>query len=81
MSKYGNTKLWNDVKEFMAIRNTVVEVYKGMPDRSAQKSSVKKNYIAFIDERMKTWHPKLQELINRNFEEDNMKDATLKEGK
>ena len=81
MSKYGNTKLWNDVKEFMAIRNTVVEVYKGMPDRSAQKSSVKKNYIAFIDERMKTWHPKLQDLINRNFEEDNMKDATLKEDK
>jgi hypothetical protein len=81
MSKYGNTKLWNDAKEFMAIRNTVVEVYKGMPDRSAQKSSVKKNYIAFIDERMKTWHPKLQDLINRNFEEDNMKDATLKEDK
>jgi hypothetical protein len=65
----------------MAIRNTVVEVYKGMPDRSSQKSNVKKNYIAFIDERMKTWHPKLQELINRNFEEDTMKDATLREGK
>jgi hypothetical protein len=81
MNKYGNTKLWNDVKEFMTIRNTVVEVYKGMPDRSVQKSRVKKNYIAFIDERMKTWHPKLQELINRNFEEDNMKDATLREGK
>jgi hypothetical protein len=81
MKKYGNTKLWNDVKEFMAIRNTVVEVYKGMPDRSSQKSNVKKNYIAFIDERMKTWHPKLQELINRNFEEDTMKDATLREGK
>ena len=81
MKKYGNTKLWNDVKEFMAIRNTVVEVYKGMPDRSSAKSNVKKNYIAFIDERMKTWHPKLQELINRNFEEDTMKDATQKEGK
>lgn len=81
MKKYGNTKLWDDVREFMAIRNTVVEVYKGMPDRSSQKSNVKKNYINFIDERMKTWHPKLQELINRNFEEDTMKDATLKEGK
>lgn len=81
MKKYGNTKLWNDVKEFMTIRNAVVEVYKGMPDRSSTKSSVKKNYIAFIDERMKTWHPKLQELINRNFEEDTMKDATQKEGK
>jgi hypothetical protein len=81
MNKYGNTKLWNDVKEFMAIRNTVVEVYKGMPDRSSQKSNVKKNYVAYIDNRMKTWHPKLQDLINRNFEEDTMKDATLREGK
>jgi hypothetical protein len=81
MKKYGNTKLWTDVKEFMTIRNTVIEVYKSMPDRSSSKSNVKKNYIAFVDERMKTWHPKLQDLINRYFEEDTMKDATQKEGK
>jgi hypothetical protein len=81
MKKYGNTKLWNDVKEFMNIRNAVVSVYKTAPDRSGIKSNIKKNYIAYIDERMKTWHPKLQELINRNFEEDTMKDATQEEGK
>jgi hypothetical protein len=81
MKQYGNTKLWTDVKEFMAIRNTVVEVYKGMPTGSSDKSKVKKNYIAFIDEHMKTWHPKLQDLVNRYFEEDTMKDATQQEGK
>ena len=81
MKKYGNTKLWNDAKEFMAIRNAVVEVYQNMPDRSDAKSRTKKNYINYIDERMKTWHPKLQEIINRNFEEDTMKDATGKEDK
>jgi hypothetical protein len=81
MKKYGNTKLWNDAKEFMAIRNAVVEVYQNMPDRSDTKSRTKKNYINYIDERMKTWHPKLQEIINRNFEEDTMKDATGKEDK
>lgn len=81
MKKYGNTKLWNDVKEFMAIRNAVVEVYQNMPDRSEIKSKTKKNYINYIDQRMKTWHPKLQEIINRNFEEDTMKDATGKEDK
>jgi hypothetical protein len=52
-----------------------------MPDRSDTKSRTKKNYINYIDERMKTWHPKLQEIINRNFEEDTMKDATGKEDK
>ena len=65
----------------MAIRNAVVEVYQNMPDRSEIKSKTKKNYINYIDERMKTWHPKLQEIINRNFEEDTMKDATGKEDK
>jgi hypothetical protein len=81
MKKYGKTKVWEDVNEFMVIRNTVVEVYQNMPDRSSAKSNVKKNYIAFIDERMKTWHPKVQDLINRYFIEDTMKDATQKEGK
>jgi hypothetical protein len=80
MDKYGKTKVWDDVNEFMVIRNTVVEVYKNMPDRSSAKSNVKKNYIAFIDERSKTWHPKVQDLISRYFEEDTMKDATQKEG-
>ena len=65
----------------MAIRNTVVGIYQDMPDRSSRKSDTKKNYIAFIDERMKTWHPKLQDLITRYFEEDTMKDATQNEGK
>jgi hypothetical protein len=81
MKKYGNTQLWKDATEFMAIRNTVVGIYQDMPDRSARKSDTKKNYIAFIDERMKTWHPKLQDLITRYFEEDTMKDATQNEGK
>ena len=81
MDKHGKTKLWDDVNDFLTIRNTVVSVYQGMSDRSPNKSSVKKNYLAFIDSQMKTWHPKLQELIKRNFIEDTMKDATKEEAK
>ena len=81
MKKYGDTKLWKDVEQFMLIRNTVVELYQGLPARSAQKSKIKKDYIEFIDERSKVWHPKLQDLLNRYFEEDTMKDATEREGK
>ena len=81
MKKYGDTKLWKDVEQFMLIRNTVVELYQSLPARSAQKSKTKKDYIEFIDERSKVWHPKLQDLLNRYFEEDTMKDATEREGK
>ena len=81
MKKYGDTKLWKDIEQFMLIRNTVVGLYQGLPDRSAQKSKTKKDYIEFIDERSKVWHPKLQDLLNRYFEEDTMKDATEREGK
>ena len=81
MTKHGKTKLWDDVNNFLAIRNAVVSVYQTMPDRSPNKSAVKRNYLAFLDSQMKTWHPKLQELIKRNFIEDTMKDATQEEAK
>jgi hypothetical protein len=80
MKKYGNTKLWKDVKDFMDVRNGAVSVYKSLPSGSKSKSDIKKKYINYIDTKMETWHPKLQDLINRYFEEDTMKDATQKAG-
>jgi hypothetical protein len=81
MAKHGKTKLWDDISDFLAIRNAVVSVYQDMPDRSPIKSAIKRNYLGFIETQMKTWHPKLQELIKRNFIEDTMKDATKEEAK
>jgi hypothetical protein len=81
MAKHGKTKLWDDVSDFLSIRNAVVSVYQSLPDRSPNKSAIKKNYLGFIETQMKTWHPKLQELIKRNFIEDTMKDATKEEAK
>jgi hypothetical protein len=81
MAKHGKTKLWDDVSDFLTIRNTIVSIYQTLPDRSPNKSAVKRNYLAFLDSQMKTWHPKLQELIKRNFIEDTMKDATKEEAK
>jgi hypothetical protein len=81
MAKHGKTKLWDDINDFLTIRNTVVSVYQSMPDRSPNKSAIKRNYLDFLDSQMKTWHPKLQELIKRNFIEDTMKDATKEEAK
>jgi len=51
-----------------------------LPYGSPNKSILKNNYIEYIDNISKTWHPKVQLLINRYFEEDTMKDATKKDG-
>jgi|APGre2960657404_1045060.scaffolds.fasta_scaffold00143_4 hypothetical protein len=80
MEKYGKTKVWEDISTFMEIRNTVVSAYQGLPYGSPNKSTLKNNYIDYIDDISKTWHPKVQLLINRYFEEDTMKDATKKDG-
>jgi len=80
MEKYGKTKVWEDMSTFMEIRNTVVSAYQGLPYGSPNKSILKNNYIEYIDNISKTWHPKVQLLINRYFEEDTMKDATKKDG-
>lgn len=80
MEKYGKTKVWEDISAFMKIRNTVVSAYQELPYGSPNKSILKNNYIDYIDNISKTWHPKVQLLINRYFEEDTMKDATKKDG-
>lgn len=80
MEKYGKTKVWEDISTFMEIRNTVVSAYQGLPYGSPNKSILKNNYIDYINDISKTWHPKVQLLINRYFEEDTMKDATKRDG-
>jgi hypothetical protein len=79
MNKYGQTKFWSDVKDYMAIRNTVVTVYQSLPSRDPRKSKIKNAYNVTLDTFIPTWHPKLQDTIKRYFEEDTMKRAT-KEG-
>ena len=79
MKKYGQTKFWSDAKDYVTIRNAVVDVYKSLPSRDPRKSQMKKAYNATLDTFIPTWHPKLQDTIKRYFEEDTMKSVT-KEG-
>jgi hypothetical protein len=80
MDKYGKTKVWEDVTDFVQVRNAVVSAYQDLPFGNPKKSTLKKNYLEYIDVISKTWHPKVQDLINRYFEEDTMKDATKEDG-
>jgi hypothetical protein len=76
MEQYGKTKLWADVTEFMTIRNTVTSVYSGLPDRDPRKAAIKDTYVALLETWSPKWHPKLQQLLIRNFSEDILKEAT-----
>jgi hypothetical protein len=76
MEQYGKTKLWSDVTEFMVIRNTVTSVYSELPDRDPRKAAIKDTYTALLETWSPKWHPKLQQLLIRNFSEDILKEAT-----
>ena len=73
MKKHGNAPLWQDVKKFLAVRNAIVEVYRALPDRDRRKADLKESYLKGIDVAMTTFHPKLQDLLKRYFEDDTMK--------
>jgi hypothetical protein len=73
MKKHGDSPLWQDVKRFTDIRNTIVGLYRGLPERDSRKADLKESYLNAIDLAMTTFHPKLQDLLKRYFEDDSMK--------
>lgn len=75
MEKYGNTKLWSDVESFMAIRDVTASAVNALPDRDPRKAIIKDTYIEILERFSETWHPKLKELLVRNFTEDTLKEA------
>jgi hypothetical protein len=75
MEQYGKTKLWEDVKTFTIMRNTFSSFYSKLPERDPRKAKTIDAYNELIDRFSETWHPKLKELIVRNFSEDTLKEA------
>jgi hypothetical protein len=75
MEQYGNTKLWTDIKDFTTIRNTFTTFYKGLPERDPRKAKTQDAYAEILEQFSETWHPKLKEILTRNFSEDMLKDA------
>jgi hypothetical protein len=75
MENYGNTKLWTDVKDFTTIRNTFTTFYKSLPERDPRKARTIDAYNEVLEKFSETWHPKLKEMLTRNFSEDILKDA------
>ena len=73
MKQHGDSPLWKDVQNFLTIRNTIAAVYRSLPDRDPRKAILKDNYLNAMSAGMTTFHPKLQDIFKRYFEDDNMK--------
>jgi hypothetical protein len=73
MTKHGNSKLWQDVTEFISTRNTYTQVYQGLKNGDRRKTQLKNMYNQILTENISQWDPALQEIIIRYFSEDTMK--------
>lgn len=73
MKKYGDAPLWQDVQSFLAIRNSIVGIYRALPDGDRRKAKLKESYLVAMDTAMTKFHPKLQDILKRYFEDDTMK--------
>ena len=73
MAAHGNSKLWQDVQNFISVRNMYTNVYKSLPSNDSRKKGLQIAYVKQLTDNISQWEPPLQELINRYFIEDNMK--------
>lgn len=76
MKKYGDSPVWQDAKKFTQIRNAVTMAYQAFPQGDSRKSRLKESYLDYIATNLGSYHPKVQELMKRYFDEDTMKVVT-----
>jgi len=76
MKKYGNSPVWQDVKKFTDIRNAITIAYQSFPQGDPRKSRLKEAYLDYIASSLGTFHPKVQEIMKRYFDDDTMKVVT-----
>jgi hypothetical protein len=75
MNEHGNTKLWSDVQQFMAVRGTMIGIYDSLLDGDSRKAKVKNAYIGVLDKYSSQWHPALKNILVRYFSDDKMKNT------
>jgi hypothetical protein len=76
MKKYGDSPVWQDAKKFIDIRNAVTMAYQAFPQGDRRKSGLKESYLDYIATNLGTFHPKIQEIMKRYFDDDTMKVVT-----
>jgi hypothetical protein len=73
MNEFGNTQFWTHAKAFLEYRDSYVKAYKDTPVGS--KNIIKEQWVAYLESTLNLWDPALQRIINRYFQNDNLKEA------
>jgi hypothetical protein len=76
MKKYGDSPVWQDAQKFTQIRNAITLAYQSLPTGDPRKSRLKESYLDYIAANLGTFHPKVQEIMKRYFDDDTMKVVT-----
>jgi len=76
MKKYGDSPVWQDAKKFTQIRNAITLAYQSFPQGDPRKSKLKEAYLDYVATNLGTYHPKVQEIMKRYFDDDTMKVVT-----
>lgn len=73
MSKHGGQQFWQDVQNFLGKRQAFAMVYMNLPQNDPRKSLFRKAYLIETDQAIGSYHPRLQQIIKRYFDDDNLK--------
>jgi hypothetical protein len=73
MNEFGNTQFWTHAKSFLEYRDSYVKAYKDTPVGS--KNKIQEQWVGYLESSLNLWDPVLQKIINRYFQNDNLKEA------
>jgi len=73
MNEFGNTQFWTHAKSFLDYRDSYVKAYKDTPVGS--KNKIQEQWVGYLESTLNLWDPVLQKIINRYFQNDNLKEA------
>jgi hypothetical protein len=71
MDQHGKSKFWEDTDVFLKSREEFAKTYSTIQN-STQKSAYRENYLTAVEESLGTFHPRLQEIIKRYLDDDNL---------
>lgn len=73
MKEFGNTQFWTHAKSFLEYRDSYVKAYKDTP--VGYKNKIQEQWTGYLESSLNLWDPVLQKIINRYFQNDNLKEA------
>jgi hypothetical protein len=76
MAKHGQSKFWQDAKDFIQAREEMAKVYNSYPTGSKVKSYILRQYPAIVEKYIGQWDPKLQELIQMRMNNDSLSEVS-----